>query len=93
MKLRHAAALALVGWYLLVPPWVAPNQFDATAPLAQWPQVKSFDSAAACEQHRLGAFRHFSANKEKLDEAAAEYNARLYRAALCVETDDPRLGK
>ena len=23
MKLRHAAALALVGWYLLYPPWNA----------------------------------------------------------------------
>lgn len=88
--LRHAAALALVGWYLLVPPWVAPDQFDATAPLAQWRQVKSFDSAAVCEQHRLGAFRHFSA-EHKGDPMVAEYNARLYRAALCVETDDPRL--
>ena len=34
MKPRHAAALALVGWYLLYPPWSAKQQgVDPSLPL------------------------------------------------------------
>jgi hypothetical protein len=34
MKPRHAAALALVGWYLMMPPW-RPT-VDVSAPLSRW---------------------------------------------------------
>ena len=37
MKLRHAAALALVGWYLMVPPPIGKGEMiDLKAPLAKW---------------------------------------------------------
>jgi hypothetical protein len=40
MKPRHAAALALVGWYLMEPPIVGPygrgRVYDASAPLSRW---------------------------------------------------------
>jgi hypothetical protein len=50
MKLRNAA-LALVGWYLMLPP--LPNhQPDTTAPLQTWEIWRSFDSATDCEQAR-----------------------------------------
>jgi hypothetical protein len=41
MNLRHAAALALVGWYLMVPPMYKPDSYghkaytDVIAPLSQ----------------------------------------------------------
>jgi hypothetical protein len=49
MRLRHAAALALVGWYLMVPP-TTDGKIDNSAPLSQWDIRSSFDSAATCEQ-------------------------------------------
>ena len=41
MNLRHAAALALVGWYLMVPPFSKTDQYgnthaDPSAPLSEW---------------------------------------------------------
>jgi hypothetical protein len=51
MNVRHAAALALVGWYLLVPPSTSPyyNQHDLWAPVSQWKIVERFETAMACE--------------------------------------------
>jgi hypothetical protein len=91
MKRRHAAALALVGWYLMVPPWSAPGKFNASAPLPQWKQDRSFDSATTCEQYRTSAIKYLTANKEHVDKVVIAYNGRLYQSALCVQTDDPRL--
>ena len=56
MKPRHAAALALVGWYLMLPPpalnHLGDQRFlpdaEAGAPLWRWTIVGSYDTAAAC---------------------------------------------
>jgi hypothetical protein len=50
----HAAALALVGWYLIVPPiaykngHIDPDQ-PHDYPLSKWRTVQAFDSANQCE--------------------------------------------
>jgi hypothetical protein len=50
MNLRHAAALALVGWYLMVPPTVGPYlRLDLRVPVSQWRVVQLVDTATACE--------------------------------------------
>lgn len=37
MNARHAAALALVSWYLILPPQTAKNHLgDPAAPLSKW---------------------------------------------------------
>jgi hypothetical protein len=65
MKPRHAAALALVGWYLMVAPqskswWTGAESYDDSAPLSRWTIESSFDSAARCEtviqarEHKAG---------------------------------------
>jgi hypothetical protein len=63
MKPRHAAVLALVGWYLMMPP---PTHLPLLAspplglpflasppppppPLEQWEQVAAYDTAKECE--------------------------------------------
>jgi hypothetical protein len=84
MKLRHAAALALVGWYLLVPPqtrtwWIGPERYDDATPLSRWTIERSFDQAEACEAAR-------SATQEQAGDAAIRM-----RHAACVASDDPRL--
>jgi len=51
MDLSHAAALALVGWYLLAPPIKSRNVNDMSAPLAKWDQWgrSPFESEKACQ--------------------------------------------
>ena len=56
MKTRHAAALALVGWYLLTPiPQIDPatqlptGYADKSVPFRYWTNWGSFDSAKECE--------------------------------------------
>jgi len=84
MKFRHAAALALVGWYLMVPPqtrtwWIGPERYDDDASLSRWTIERSFDKAEACEAARLAT-----------QEQAADAAIRMGHAA-CVASDDPRL--
>ena len=94
MKLRHVAALALVGWYLLCPPM----RFDhlenpsdrprifLNAPLAEWDIQGRYDSAQECESAKVEfqAQRRFGTIP---DLVAAQ---RLNMAA-CIATADSRL--
>jgi hypothetical protein len=45
MNLHHAAALALLGWYLIMPPKGYPK-----APLTCWSHMWSFDTAKECQK-------------------------------------------
>jgi hypothetical protein len=54
MNPRHAAALALVDWYLAMPPHIHRNGqvlvgVDRSPPLGQWGIADSFDTAAECQ--------------------------------------------
>jgi hypothetical protein len=55
-EVRHAATLALVGWYLMIPPSTTVNgkpRLDLRAPFAQWSGGgKSFTSRHDCEVAR-----------------------------------------
>jgi hypothetical protein len=90
MKLRHAAALALVAWYLMVPPLAEPDglSIDTTAPLTAWVNMKpSFASKPDCETTKakmIALHPHPSDPSEQLRHDGA-------KAALCVPSDDPRL--
>jgi hypothetical protein len=60
VNLHRAAALALVGWVLLLPPLVLPLSdshpepldVDRKAPLSEWIQECSFERAEDCERAR-----------------------------------------
>ncbi len=95
MKPRHAAALALVGWYLMMPP-IPPKGstpmvgVDAQAPLSKWTVSSGFDTAAACHV----------AHGKLLDDAAKLGNPKELEViriqvamadSQCIATDDPRL--
>ena len=49
--LTHAAASALVGWYLMMPPDSAkiPHEVEGSAPLSRWAIVATFDTSEKCE--------------------------------------------
>jgi hypothetical protein len=48
MKPRHAAALVLVGWYLMLPPNAAVR--DTSTSLAHWSVEGTFDTASDCQE-------------------------------------------
>jgi hypothetical protein len=92
MKLRHAAALALVGWYLITPPIgedktgnAIPGTMNTTAPLSVWLAMNTvFDSLAECKKAQRDL-----ADFQKDD--PVRHDADIH--GLCVKTDDPRLAK
>ncbi len=93
MKPRHTAALALVGWYLMMPPLKSANRDDPSgprdlhAPFSQWDQVSAYDSAAKCERD-IGKNLAFP----KPDGTTKPANISAI-GGRCISTDDPRLAK
>ncbi len=91
MKPRHAAALALMGWYLMMPPWrliggeMRPVS-DPDASLSKWVNEGNFDTAASC-YHALMQFLDVAGDGKPLTDRNPA------RFARCVATDDPRLAK
>lgn len=97
MNIRHTAALALVGWYLLIPP-VGGGKPDATAPLQRWRQFNAFDSAHACQQYRESPdlILELELDQQGFEPGLPTQTALELRNAeasnsRCVSTDDPRL--
>jgi len=88
MKLRHAAALALVGWYLMVPPLRSKGSsecYEANAPISQWQRIEAFDTAEQCKAASTkSALWH---KQHGLDCGLAS----AWLDAQCIESDDPRL--
>ncbi len=105
MKPLHAAAVALIGWYLLIPPVFSPmggnprSSNDLAAPLNRWDiWGRPFDSAASCtkEKERLRTeaprrlkFAHEHPDQDPNGNIVAV--AEAWQFAECVATDDPRL--
>jgi hypothetical protein len=92
VNLRHATALALVGWYLMLPPGrrgekVAP---DFSAPLSEWSIYASFDSARDCEKAKTD-FQVQMQQGRATHDAVADFPKLLAASIACVSTDDPRL--
>jgi hypothetical protein len=98
---RHLAALALVGWYLIMPPDSAkiPHSVDSDIPLSRWTIVTSYDSEDTCET-ALTDIQNSEQDPITLDKAGklrryqrndpALGKARALNAA-CVASDDVRL--
>jgi hypothetical protein len=87
MKLRHAAALALVGWWVMFPPLVG-GRCQVNAPLSQWDKSGPFDTADQCKSAM--AIDQLPSAIAKTTNGDAESIKRI-KAEQCVSTDDPRL--
>ena len=91
MSPRTVAAFALVGWYLMTPPFAAVH-----APFGKWHVIKVLDSAEQCQSERdslvATAEQELKSNKGLAYETKSggtEYFDAT--AAQCIATDDPRL--
>ena len=103
MKLRHAAALAAIGWYLMRPainmgPSGEIDKHNPTldnVPISQYWHDSSYDSAAQCEQAKLAlgdlAVKRMKTNYLKMGDAFWEADASSYFESECIATDDPRI--
>jgi hypothetical protein len=87
MKPRHAAALALVGWYLMWPP-IKVGRAIPTAPFSTWTTVYTFDSAKDCEDVKL---RLENPKVPLPSKYAALDDLPGFAYATCLASDDPRL--
>jgi hypothetical protein len=84
MKPRHAAALALVGWYLIMPPQ-DDEHYRLHASLSEWQQIGAYESATECERQLA---------MDQLFAPRDQWNANQRKAmdsARCISSDDPRL--
>jgi hypothetical protein len=84
MKLRHTAALTLVGWSLIVPPFQGlPSPFESRAnldaPLNEWQLLGgSWSSAKDCDQNAKRTYELYLEAKQKLNREEVD---RLAKAA------------
>ncbi len=86
MNLRHAAALALVGWYMCLPPDL---RFPARH---EWScDEEVFKSANECEQHVTSLQKYFD-QKLKGEKLLQSWHS-FVGPIRCVPSDDPRLKK
>jgi hypothetical protein len=92
MNLRHAAALALVGWYLITPPFVGdPFYVDHTARLSEWKIESSYDTAEQCESARKRKSIGARLSRRILEPGSRAMMDAAQGYAQCVASDDPRL--
>jgi hypothetical protein len=100
MNSRHAAAIALVGWYLMLPPALDdPNRpkalIDVNAPISEWSAQGTFDTAQECKQARDAGKQEFYRsdfwNKSKKRSRVDSIKLLQKSEAACIASDDPRL--
>jgi hypothetical protein len=89
---RHLAAIALVGWFLMMPPpRTVGDHFETnfSAPLSKWTRLRRFDLQSQCESARE-AYRQKPTGNLVIMLGAVEAQATT-KASRCVASDDPRL--
>jgi hypothetical protein len=98
MKSRHAAVLALVGWYLMIPaPLTAPpSASKVEAPLSSWHKMRTSPTEADCQNY-LSGLRAKVRDPEFQAKSTIENGwtwpafIDFWDAAKCISDDDPRL--
>jgi hypothetical protein len=95
MKPRHAAALAFMGWYLLLPPLVnAPYKVDTEAPLTSWKVYQTFDTREECDKSLLATkakYQHTATAPVGAIKKGTRAFALQMTFARCVSSDNPML--
>jgi hypothetical protein len=84
MNVRHAAALALVGWYLMISPAGRPD-----APLSKWRTFHGYDDIRECESARSDGVDAGNWDRQT-PILASEIKGTKLPSAVCISTDDTR---
>jgi hypothetical protein len=103
MKARHAAAIALVSWYLVAPrvrdSGTEPPYLDTHAEYREWKVLHTFNSLDDCEagdqltkyQASNGNLAVFLSEDGSVLDASPEPWVDQRAEAECMEADDPRI--
>jgi hypothetical protein len=107
MKLRHAAALVTIGWYLMIPPGhlAAPPAHnkkhnsvlipDARAPLNGWYPLQTFSTEILCHQALRDlsgpSTARYSFMKRHRSPGEHQFLTKALPLGQCIATDDPRI--
>src|SRR6266404_8843486 len=102
VKLRHAGALFLVGWYFMLPPlqFAGPGNdpysvaiVDDPAPLSRWLPMMTFNTLQECDNFSTRLARNMRKSvKTERDKKDVETLIEIWLGKYqCVATDDPRL--
>jgi hypothetical protein len=105
MRIRHVAALALVGWYLMLPPPPTDSSDSERAmmgnakvllgaPLSLWAVYDSYDTAIECRRARdklKGQVNDYGDVDVFLKRSTGAEQMKYF--AECIASDDPRLAK
>jgi hypothetical protein len=87
MRFRQVAALAIVAWYLLVPPLDKARQNEPNAPLREWKILGSYNQASECRNDK----EKVAASIKQSSLAIAPHILLGIQYSQCVAADDPRL--
>ena len=90
MNLRHTVALALVDWYLMVPP-ISNGTPEIAAPLSHWEIQSSYDTAVECQSNLYIVVTQALADLQKPMVQDKKSLVLQFSSATCVASDDPRL--
>jgi hypothetical protein len=100
----HTAVLLLAGWYLMLPQ-LKQRRADVNLPLRRWyffnerkdpdwrytkKYALVFETEAQCMQ-RISEQNHFLEKLDKVIHHDISDSIEIWRHALCVSSDDPRL--
>jgi len=83
MKIRYAAAAALVQWYLILAPPGTKVTTKPFPPFSQWVVKEHFEDAYECARHRSLYIREHSSSAAKRREQGL--------LSACISSQDPRL--
>ena len=93
MNLRHAGALALVGWYVISPPLGRPKNgndyVDGGAPYYKWTVLLEFDDLTQCQERRDLEIQDGEDGLKK--PPTEDLLAMVETESECIATDHPRL--
>jgi hypothetical protein len=90
MQIRHAAALALAGWYLMIP---LPDHPEAS--IKYWAQYGAYETVKQCGEAQTKLYEK-SEGSDLRAPAGGRYSTEelkaAFRGSVCISSDDPRLG-
>jgi hypothetical protein len=90
MKTRHAVVLALVGWYLMVPPYIGSTGLADKEQLSAWQRFGPYKSESDCADSKRKWEGTLEAPHSATD-TRPEQGLMASQEALCVPDNDPRL--
>lgn len=99
MGFRHAAALSIAGWFLMIAP--LSNQgtvVDQSAPLSEWKKAHHFAAESDCDAERQENINNSQDEAElapnsDVDQSKGDANVALSAAVAsqCIADNDPRI--